>query len=714
MMDPTDYARLRRAAFLLHLGLMSIAPSALAEQAELPATNPLAQPSSLPFGAPRFDRIKDSDFQPAIEAGMRAELAEYEAIADDPETPGFDNTIVAMERAGRLLARANGLFQNLVSANANATLRKVNEEEAPRLQAHSDAILLDPKLFARVKALYDRRDTLGLDDRQKFLLTRYYTRFVRAGAQLSDGDKTKLRTINERIAKLQTQFRDRLQAATADAAVVVSDKAALDGLAEDDIAAAAEDAKARNLPGQYLIAITNTTQQPVLASLKNRELRARILAASESRGDLAGPNDQRETIAALAKLRAERARLLGFDSFAAYVLDDQMAKTPAAAEKLLRDLVPAATAKARQEAGEIQSLIDAQKGGFALAASDWPLYAEQVRRAKFDVDEAETRQYFVLDRVLEDGVFFAANRLYGITFKPRTDIPVYDPDMRVWEVFDADGASLALFYGDFYARPNKDGGAWCNYLNQPSGLLGAKPLIVNVSNIAKPAPGAPALIGFDDVTTLFHEFGHALHAMFSVQQYPTENGFNLPTDVIEFPSQFNEHWALDPIVLASYAKHYQTGAVIPAALVDKIKRARTYGEGYATTEVVAAALLDLEWHTLPASAPEQAPDAFEAAALKRNGIDLPQVPPRYRSPYFLHIWANGYEANYYSYLWGEILDDDAFEWFEENGGLTRANGQRLREMFFAPGYAGDPMALYRAFRGRDPSADALKRQRGLE
>jgi peptidyl-dipeptidase Dcp len=494
----------------------------------------------------------------------------------------------------------------------------------------------------------------------------------------------------------------------------VSDKTELAGLSDAEIATAAAAAKARKLDGKYLIEIRNTTQQPVLASLKNRTLRARILAASEMRGDQPGPLDQRDRIATLAKLRAERAKLLGFDSFAAYVLDDQMAKSPAAAEKLLTDLVPAATAKAKEEAAEIQAEIDRQKGGFALTASDWPFYAEQVRKAKYDVDEAEIRQYFELDRVLKDGVFFAASQLYGLSFKPRTDIPVYQPDVRVWEVFDADGKSLALFYADYFARPNKDGGAWCNYLNQPSGLMGRKPVIINVANFTKPAPGEAALISFDDVTTMFHEFGHALHAMFSVQTYPTENGFNLPTDVIEFPSQFNEHWALDPTVLASYAKHYQTGAPMPQALVDKIKAARTYGQGYATTEVVAAALLDLEWHGLPASAPKQAPDAFEAAALKMTGVDLPQVPPRYRSPYFLHIWANGYEANYYSYLWGEILDDDAFEWFTEHGGLTRANGQRFRDLMLGPGFAGDPMALYRNFRGRDPSVDAVKRQRGLE
>ncbi|HLG86929.1 MAG TPA: M3 family metallopeptidase [Alphaproteobacteria bacterium] len=693
---------------------MSTIPFAPALAAsDLPAGNPLATPSSLAFEAPPFDRIKDADYQPAIEGGMRQELSEYEAIANDPAPPTFDNTIVAMEKAGQLLTRANTLFQNLISANSNDVLQKANREEAPRLQAHSDQILLNPKLFARVRALYETRDALGLNPQQKFLLERYHTRFVRAGAELNDADKAKLKVINEQIAKLQTEFRDRLQAASAAAAVIVTDKTKLAGLSDAEIATAAEDAKHRKLDGKYLIAIRNTTQQPVLASLKDRDLRAQILAASEARGDKPGPTDERDIIATLAKLRAEKGKLLGYDSYAAYVIADQMAKTPQAAEKLLTDLVPAATGKAKEEAAELQAEIDRQKGGFALTAYDWPFYAEQVRKATYDVDEAEVKQYFELDRVLKDGVFFAANKLYGLTFKPRTDIPVYQPDVRVWEVFDADGKSLALFYTDYFARPNKDGGAWCNYLNQPSGLLNRKPVIINVANFTKPAPGDPALISFDDVTTMFHEFGHALHAMFSVQQYPTENGFNLPTDVIEFPSQFNEHWALDPTVLASYAKHYKTGAPMPQELVDKIKRAKNYGQGYATTEVLSAALLDLDWHSLPAGAEKQVPDTFEAASLKKNQVDLPQVPPRYRSPYFLHIWANGYEANYYSYLWGEILDDDAFEWFTENGGLTRANGQRFRDMMLGPGFTQDPMALYRAFRGRDPSVEAVKRARGL-
>jgi peptidyl-dipeptidase Dcp len=680
----------------------------------LPSGSPFAAALSLPYQAPPFDKIKDTDYQPAIEAGMAQDTADSDAIADNPAPPTFDNTIVALEKAGRLLADANQLFQGVLQSNSSDVLQKVNNEEAPRLQAHTDSILLNPKLFARVKAVYDARETSGLAADQKFLALRYYRKFVHAGAELSDADKAKLKDLNGQIASLQAQYQEKLLAASDANAVVVDSKAELDGLTDDEIAVAADAAKTRKLDGKYVIVLRNTTQQPILASLKNRPLRERVLKASEMRGDQPGATDLRDLIATLAQLRAQKAKLLGYADFADYTLAEQMAKDSAAAKKLLTDLVPATTVKAKQEAAEIQALIDQQKGGFKLAAYDWEFYAEQVRNAKYAVDESEVKQYFELDRVLNDGVFFAAHELYGLTFKERHDLPVYQTDVRVFEVFDADGKSLALFYADYFARSNKQGGAWCNFLNNPSGLMGIKPILVNVANFTKPSPGQPTLISFDDVTTMFHEFGHALHAMFSVRQYPAENGFNLPTDVIEFPSQFNEHWALDPKVLVSYARHYQTGAPMPQALVDKIKASRTYGEGYATMEILAASLLDQEWHSLKADAPKQAPDTFEAAALARNKVDMPEIPPRYRSPYFLHIWANGYEANYYSYTWGEILDDDAFEWFTENGGLTRANGQRFRDKMLGPGYTADPMALYREFRGRDPSVKALERQRGLD
>ena len=701
-------------AALIASALLGSSMTAHAQSAVLPASNPLAAASSLPFGAPRFDQLKDTDFQPAIEAGMVQDKAESDAIANNPAPPTFENTIVAQEKEGALLNRANGLLQNLVQSNSSDLLQKVNQEEAPRLQAHNDAILLNAKLFARVKMLYDKRDSLKLTSDQKFLLETYYRRFLHAGAQLSDADKVTLADLNGKIAGLQAQYLEKLQMAADANAVVVDGKAELDGLSDADIAVTADAAKARKLDGKYVIVLRNTTQQPILASLKNRALRERILKASQMRGDQAGPNDLRDLISTLAQLRAQKAKLLGFADFSAYTLSLQMAQTPQAARKLLGDLAPASTAKARAEAAEIQALIDRQKGGFTLGAADWAFYADQVRKEKYSIDDAQVKPYFELNRVLQDGVFFAANKLYGLTFKERKDVPVYQADVKVYEVFDADGKHLALFYTDYFARPNKSGGAWCNFLNTPSGMAGEPAILVNVANFTKPAAGQPALVSFDDVTTLFHEFGHALHAMFSVQHYPSQNGFNLPTDVIEFPSQFNEHWALEPTVFAHYARHYQTGAVMPQALVDKIKAAKNYGQGYAFTELLAASLLDLEWHSLPADAPKQDPDTFEAAALKKNGIDLAQVPPRYRSPYFLHIWGNGYESNYYSYTWGEILDDDAFEWFTEHGGLTRANGQRFREKMLGPGYVADPMAQYRDFRGRDPSVKALERQRGLE
>jgi len=697
------------------IAIAILGSGAMTAQAQtLPADSPFAAASTLPFAAPQFDRIKDTDFQPAIEAGMAQDLAESEAIANNPEPPTFKNTIVAQEKEGELLNRVNQLFQNLVQANATDLLQKVNQDEAPRLQAHSDAILLNPKLFARVKALYDQRSTLNLTSDEQFLLLRYYRKFVHAGAMLPDADKAKLTALNSKIAALQAQYLDTLLAAGNAGAVVVDSKAELDGLSDAQIAGAAAEAKSRKLDGKYVIALRNTTQQPILASLNNRALRARILAASEERGDRAGPTDLRDIISTLAMLRAQKAKLLGFPDFAAYTLSEQMAQTPQAAKKLLMDLAPTAVAKAKAEAAEIQALIDKQKGGFTLTAADWEFYADQVRKEKYALDDSEVKPYFELNRVLKDGVFFAAHELYGLTFKERHDIAVYNSDVRVFEVFDADGKHLALFYTDYFARSNKTGGAWCNFLNNPSGLTGETALLINVANFTKPAAGEPALLSFDDVATMFHEFGHALHAMFSVKTYPSQNGFNLPTDVIEFPSQFNEHWALEPAVFAHYAKHYQTGGAMPQALVDKIKAAKTYGEGYATTELLEASLLDLEWHSLSADAPKQDPDAFEAAALAKNGVSLAQVPPRYRSPYFLHIWGNGYESNYYSYTWGEILDDDAFEWFTEHGGLTRANGQRFRDKMLAPGYVADPMAQYRDFRGRDPSVKAVERERGLE
>ena len=697
-------------------GKESPAVSEKAPVAQTPdaSANPLLSASSLPFQAPPFDRIQDSDYLPAFEEGMKQHLAEIRTIADNPEAPTFANTFEAMERSGQTLGRVSRIFFGLVQADTSPERQKIQEEIAPRLAAHQDEISLDPKLFARIKTIYDQRDALDLDPEQKRLVEYQYKEFVRAGAQLSDADKDTLRKLNVEESTLSTAFHTRLVAAAAAGAVVVDDKARLDGLGEGDIASAAQDAAARKLDGKYLLALQNTTQQPVLASLKDRDLRAEVLKASETRAEKGDGNDTRQTVQRLAQLRAQKAKLLGFDSWAAYSLSDQMAGTPDKAFKLLTDTVPAATAKARGEIAEMQKVIDAQHGGFQLAASDWDFYAEQVRKARYDLDESQIKPYFELDNVLQNGVFYAANQLYGITFKPRTDIPTYNPDMKVYEVFDKDGSSLALFYTDYFKRDSKSGGAWMDVFVEQDGLTGAKPVVYNVCNFTKPAAGQPALLSFDDVTTLFHEFGHALHGMFSKVKYPTLAGTATSRDFVEFPSQFNEHWATDPKVFANYAKHYQSGEPMPQALVDKIQKARTFNQGYATTEYLSAALLDLAWHTLPADAPLQDVDAYEAQALKKYKVDLPQVPPRYRTSYFDHIWGGGYSAGYYAYFWAEVLDDDAFEWFKEHGGLTAENGQVFRDKILSRGNTVDLATLYRDFRGKDPSVEPLLENRGLK
>jgi peptidyl-dipeptidase Dcp len=677
-------------------------------------TNPFFAVSTLPFQAPPFDLIKDSDYQPAIEEGMKRELAEIDAIVENPDAPTFANTIEALERSGALLTRVRKVFSAISTSNTNATIQKIQSEMAPKLAAHQDTIYLDPKLFARVKALHAQRDTLGIDRESAYLVERIYRDFVRAGAQLSDADKATLRALNLEQANLTNQFRDRVLADTNASAVVGEDLTQLGGLSEGDIAAAAAAAKDRGLTGKWMLTLQNTTRQPIVTSINDRSLRERILKASSERGSRGGGNDTRAIVTRLAQLRAQKAKLLGYPTFAAYVLDDQMAKTPENAKGLLTDLVPAATAKARDEAAKMQKLIDARKGGFKLGPADWEYYGEQVRKAEYDLDEAQIKPYFELDRVLRDGVFFAANTLYGLTFKERRDIPVYHPDVRVFDVFDADGSSLALFYFDPFARPSKRGGAWMDTFVDQNGLTGTKPVVFNVCNFAKPAPGQPALLTWDHVGTTFHEFGHALHGMLSKVTYPTIAGTNVPRDFVEFPSQFNEHWALELTILANYAKHYQTGEAMPQALVEKIRKSQSFNQGYDTTEYLAAALLDMAWHTLPADAPAQEVELFEPAALKNFRVDLPQVPPRYRTTYFSHIWGGGYAAGYYAYLWSEVLDQDAYYWFKENGGMTRENGQRFREMILSRGGTDDAAAMYRAFRGRDPSVEPLLIERGLK
>ena len=671
--------------------------------------NPFAGPSPLLYRAPPFDKIRNVDYQPAIEQGMRQQREQWSAIAKETSPPSFDNTIIALERSGELLLRVNRAFNAVVGANTNDTLQQVQTEEAPKLAAHRDALYLDPQIFRRVQSVYDHRNSLAPE--QKVLVERYRRDFVRAGAQLSERDKDRLRKLNQEEATLSTDFENKLLAATKDAALVVNTRAELEGMSEADIAAAAEAAKERKLPGKYVITLQNTTQQPAQASLANRAVRRRLFEASTRRADRGDSNDTRAIVRRLAQLHAERAALLGFPTYAAYALDDQMAKTPESAIDLLRQVVPPATRRARAEADKMQALIDREQGGFKLEPWDWQYYSERVRQAEYNLDEDKIKPYLSLDRVLKDGVFFAANRLYGLTFKERKDLPVYHPDVRVFEVFDADGKSMALFYADYFKRDNKNGGAWMDFLVDPSGLTGQKPVVYNVTNFTKPAPRMPALLTFDDVTTMFHEFGHALHGMFAHVQYPTL--LNTPTDFVEFPSQFNEHWALEPSVFANYAKHYQTGEVMPQDLVDRIKKARTFDQGFKTTEYVAAALLDLAWHSLPPGSPEQDVESFERQSLDRYRVNLPQVPPRYRTPYFAHIWGGGYSASYYAYMWSEVLDDDAYAWFKEHGGLTRENGQRYRDMILSRGSTEDAAVLFRNFRGRDPKIDALLEERGL-
>ena len=688
-------------------------PAAAAQPAEA-STNPFMTASTLPFQAPAFDKIKDSDYLPAFEEGMRQHLAEIKQITDNTQPATFDNTLLPMEKSGAILDRVSRVFFSVVQADTNPERQKIQEEVVPKLAAHSDAIYLDAKLFERIKAIHDARETAGLDPEQLRVVEETYKGFVKAGAQLNDADKDTLKQLNAEEATLSNDFHNKLVAATAAGAVTIDDKAQLAGMSDADIAAAEDAAKGRKLDGKWVLSLQNTTQQPVLTSLQDRDVRAKVLEASETRTEHGDANDTRAIIQRLAQLRATKAKLLGFPNYAAYNLTDQMAQNPTNALKLLTDTVPAATAKARGELAEIQKVVDAQKGGFKASASDWDFYAEQVRKAKYDLDEAQIKPYFELDNVLQNGVFFAANQLYGITFKERKDLPVYHPDVRVFEVTDADGKSLALFYADFYKRDSKSGGAWMDVFVEQNGLTGTKPVVYNVSNFTKPAAGQPALLSWDDVTTMFHEFGHALHGMFSNTKYPSVAGTGVPRDFVEFPSQFNEHWASDPKVFANYAKHYQTKEAMPQALVDKIAKAKTFNQGYMTTEYLSAALLDLAWHTQGADAPLQDVDKFEADALKRFKVDLSQVPPRYRSSYFDHIWGGGYSAGYYAYFWAEMIDHDAFEWFKENGGLTRENGQVFRDKILSIGNTRDLSTAYRDFRGKDPSVEPLLHNRGLK
>ncbi|GBQ61672.1 peptidyl-dipeptidase DCP [Ameyamaea chiangmaiensis NBRC 103196] len=683
-----------------------LAPRALAATG-----NPLAVPSTLPMQAPRFDLIRDTDYEPAFVQAMAIQAAEMKAIAHQKAAPTFDNTIVAMERSGRMLDRVTQIFYGVYQANTNPVLDRTETAIAPKLSQHQDSIYLDPALFRRVATLYARRAALGLTAEQAQLLDVWYQQFVHAGAQLSEHDKATLRTLNTQVSQLQTQFQQKLLAATRDAALVTDTAQALDGLDAATVDGAAKAARERKQDGKWLLSLQNTTQQPALTQLTDRGTRQALFDKSWTRAETGSANDTRATIAQIAQLRAQKAALFGYPDFASYELFDQMAKSPQTVRDFIAKLAPAVHQEEEREAAAVRKEMAEDKGPSDLRPWDWSFYADRLRQKTFSFDAAEARPYFELNTVLRDGVFFAANKLYGITFQQRTDLPVYNPDVMVFDVRDRDGAPLGLMYFDYFKRDNKNGGAWMSNFVTQSALLGTKPVIYNVANFPKAPDGQPQLITYEDVITMFHEFGHALHGLFAAQTYPTLSGTAVARDFVEFPSQFNEHWALDPAVFAHYARHYKTGAPMPAALVEKIKSSARFDRGYAMGELIAAAELDMEWHSLPASAPRQNVDAFETAALGRMDLDTALVPPRYRSSYFLHIWSNGYAAGYYAYLWTQMLADDAFAWFQAHGGLTRENGDRFRELVLSRGHTQDYAPMFHGFYGKDPDIDPMLRHR---
>ncbi|HEY9255358.1 MAG TPA: M3 family metallopeptidase [Stenotrophomonas sp.] len=696
------------------------AMNATAATAATPASaNPFFRESPLPLHYPQFDKIKDADFAPAFDAGMAQQLKEVEAIANNKAKPTFDNTIIALEKSGQVLDRATTVFFNLVGTDTNDTRKQLQADYSAKFAAHRDAINLNGKLFARLQALYDKRDSLGLDAEGVRLVEKYYTDFVRDGAKLSDADKVTLKSMNAEMARLGTQFSQNVLAEVNAAAVVVDDVKQLDGLSDEQISAAAEAAKARKLDGKYVIALLNTTGQPPLAQLKDRALRQRIYEASVNRGSHGGEFDNTALVARIMKLRAEKAKLLGFPDYATYSLENQTAKTPEAVNAMLGQLAPPAVANAKREAADLQKMIDAEqkaarKPTFKLEPWDWAFYSEKVRQAKYNFDESQLKPYFEFKNVLENGVFFAANQEYGLTFKERHDLPKYRDDIYVYDVFDANGKQLAIFIHDPYARASKRGGAWMNSYVSQSALTGDQPVVANHLNIPKPPAGQPTLLTWDEVTTMFHEFGHALHGMFSDVKYPYFSGTSVPRDFVEFPSQVNEMWADWPSILKNYAKDHTTGAPMPQALLDKVVAASKFNQGFATTEYLGAAMLDQNWHQLPV---DKVPDAagvmpFEAQSLAADGIAYAPVPPRYRTPYFSHIMG-GYAAGYYAYIWSEVLDANTQQWFRQHGGLSRENGDHFRKTLLSKGGSVDAMALFQDFAGHAPKIEPLLEKRGL-
>jgi len=675
--------------------------------------NPFLDISPLPYQAPAFDRISDSDYRPAFDEGIRQKREEIYAIAAQPHDADFSNTILALEQSGALLSRVSNIFFAMTSAHTNDYLQKLEEEISTELAALSNDIWLNDALFARVDAVFDQRHAQAPDAESLRLIEELHQRFILAGARLAADEKEALKALNTEAATLTSQFNQRLLAADKAGGLVVEDLHQLDGLSPAELAAAAQAAAEKGLDGRWLIPLLNTTQQPALQQLRDRQTREKLFTAGWLRTEKGDANDTREIVRRLAALRARQAELLGFDSFASWKMADQMAKKPQAALEFMRGIVPAARGRAFQELADIQQAIDNDRGGFTAQAWDWTYYAERVRQAKYALDESQVKPYFELNTVLTEGVFWAASQLFGISFAERSDIPVYHPDVRVWEIFDNNGEGLALFYGDFFARDSKGGGAWMGNFVEQSHEFAARPVIYNVCNYQKPASGQPALISWDDVITLFHEFGHTLHGLFASQRYATLSGTNTPRDFVEFPSQINEHWASHPQVFARYARHYQTGEPMPDALREKMLSATQFNKGYDMTELLSAALLDMNWHSITTREAPEDIVAFETAALEKEQLLIPAVPPRYRSSYFSHIFGGGYAAGYYAYLWTQMLADDGYQWFVEQGGLTRENGQKFREAILSRGNSSDLAELYRQWRGHDPQIEPMLKNRGL-
>lgn len=700
------------STLLLNTGCNTMKTNSAASEPVVNATlasNPFMKKSSLQYQAPEFDKIKDEHFRPAFEYGLQQQLFELSEITGNKAAPTFDNTILALENSGEVLKRAQSVFFNFTSANTNPELQKLQVEFAPKFAAQQDEIYLNDQLYQRVKAI----DIQSLTGEDRRLAEYYLQKFEIAGANLSADKKEQLKKVNEELASLSTQFSNKLLEARKEGGLLISDVKELEGLSADEIASAAANAKTAGHSGKYLLALQNTTQQPLLQNLKNRNTREKLFHASWTRAEKGDANDTRKVLEQQAKLRLKKAQLLGKKSFAEWKLQDQMAQKPEKARELLMQLAQPAVETAKRERNEIQALIDKQKGGFELAPWDWNFYAEQVRKAKYDLDENQIKPYFEVNTVLEKGVFYAAEKFFGITFKKRTDLPVYHPDVITYEIFDKDGTSMAIYYLDFYTRSNKSGGAWMNNYVDQSHLLGQKPVITNVFNYQKPAAGKPSLISYDDVTTMFHEFGHTLHGLFANQKYVSLSGTNTPRDFVEFPSQINEFFALEPSVLKNYALHYETGKPMPQDLVDKIKNADSFNQGYSTTELVSAAMLDMSWHSITDENQLKPTLEFEKEVLKKTGFTLSEVPPRYHSPYFAHIWGGGYSAGYYAYMWSDVLNASAWDYIVKNGGMTRANGDRFREYILSVGNSRDLNQAFKDYTGKDPDINPLLRNKGF-